>query len=41
MTPETAQKGLDALDEAKIREPRQWVWEDWPDLRNMSVFNNG
>ena len=40
MTPETAQKGLDALEEAKQREPRQWVWEDWPDLREMSVFKD-
>ena len=40
MTPETAQKGLDALEEAKQRQPRQWIWEDWPDLREMSVFKN-
>ena len=38
MTPETAQKGLQALEEAKQRKPRQWVWEDWPDLQEMSVF---
>jgi dTDP-4-amino-4,6-dideoxygalactose transaminase len=40
MTPETAQNGLDALEEAKQREPRQWVWEDWPDLQEMSVFKD-
>lgn len=40
MTPETAQKGLEALEEAKQREPRQWEWEDWPDLREMSVFKD-
>jgi dTDP-4-amino-4,6-dideoxygalactose transaminase len=40
MTPETAQRGLDALEEAKLREPRQWEWEDWPDLRNMEVFRS-
>ena len=40
MTPETAQRGLDALESAKSRQPRQWAWEDWPDLRHMDVFNN-
>ena len=40
MTPETAQNGLDKLEEAKNREPKQWAWEDWPDLRNMEVFKN-
>tara|TARA_R110000796_G_scaffold43261_1_gene106285 strand:- start:1248 stop:1853 length:606 start_codon:yes stop_codon:yes gene_type:complete len=38
MTPETAQIGLDKLEEAKTRTPRQWEWEDWPDLRNMEIF---
>lgn len=38
MTPETAQKGLEKLEEAKERTPRQWVWTDWPDLREMDVF---
>ena len=38
MTPETAQKGLDCLEEAKQRKPRQWVWGDWPNLQEMSVF---
>ena len=41
MTPETAQRGLGSLEEAKSRKPRQWAWEDWPDLRNMEVFKNG
>lgn len=40
MTPETAQRGLDALESAKSRQPKQWAWEDWPDLRHMDVFNN-
>ena len=40
MTPETAQNGLDKLEEAKNRKPRQWEWEDWPDLRNMEIFKN-
>lgn len=38
MTPESAQIGLDKLPEAKIKEPRKWVYEDWPDLTNMSIF---
>lgn len=40
MTPETAQRGLQALEEAKQRKPREWQWEDWPDLREMSVFKD-
>ena len=38
MTPETAQLGLDKLEDAKKTKPKQWVWTDWPDLRNMEVF---
>jgi dTDP-4-amino-4,6-dideoxygalactose transaminase len=38
MTPETAQLGLDKLEEAKVTPPKQWAWKDWPDLRNMKVF---
>ena len=38
MTPETAALGLEKLPEAITREPRQWVLEDWPDLRNMEIF---
>ena len=38
MTPETAQNGIDKLPEAIKKTPRQWVWKDWPDLRNMEVF---
>ena len=38
MTPEVAQNGLDKFEEAKIKEPRKWLLEDWPDLRNMEVF---
>jgi hypothetical protein len=40
MTPETAQRGLDKLEEAKERTPVQWVWSDWPDLSEMSVFKD-
>jgi dTDP-4-amino-4,6-dideoxygalactose transaminase len=38
MTPETAQRGLDEMEYAKFRKPRQWVWEDWPNLKSMKVF---
>ena len=38
MTPETAQKGLDKLNEAIETEPRQWVVTDWPDLTQMKIF---
>jgi len=41
MTPETAQLGLDKLEEAKRSEPRKWKIEDWPDLRKMEIFKNG
>ena len=39
MTPESAQIGLDKLSEAKIKQPRKWVYEDWPDLTKMKIFN--
>ena len=39
MTPETAQMGLDKLPKAIKEKPRQWVYEDWPDLTEMAVFN--
>ena len=38
MTPETAELGLQKLPEAKQTIPKQWVIEDWPDLRNMEIF---
>lgn len=38
MTPETAQKGLDKLEEAINTEPRKWVYTDWPDLTKMKIF---
>ena len=40
MTPETAQLGLDRLEEAKSRTPKSWVWRDWPNLKKMEVFRN-
>ncbi len=38
MTPETALEGLKKLPDAKLRTPRVWEWNDWPDLRSMDVF---
>lgn len=38
MTPETAQMGINKLQNAINSKPRQWVVTDWPDLRNMEVF---
>jgi dTDP-4-amino-4,6-dideoxygalactose transaminase len=39
MTPETAQHGLDKLDEAIKTKPKRWVVSDWPDLTKMTIFN--
>lgn len=39
MTPETAQLGLDKLDDAINTTPKQWVVTDWPDVSKMEVFN--
>jgi len=38
MTPEIAQLGLDKFTEAVITPPRDWKYQDWPDLRNMQIF---
>lgn len=38
MTPETAQNGLNKLENAINTIPRQWVVNDWPDLTQMTVF---
>ena len=40
MTPETAQLGLDKLQNAIDTPPRQWVYTDWPDLTQMEIFKN-
>lgn len=40
MTPETAQLGLDKLNNAINSTPRQWVVTDWLDLTKMDVFKN-
>lgn len=38
MTPETAQLGLDKLEDAINTEPKKWVYTDWPDLTQMKIF---
>ena len=38
MTPETAQIGLEKLEEAINRTPKQWVVTDWVDLTEMKIF---
>ena len=38
MTPETAQLGLDKLQEAIKTEPKEWAIQDWPDLQKMDIF---
>ena len=38
MTPETAQLGLDKLQNAINTKPAKWVVTDWPDLTEMEIF---
>jgi dTDP-4-amino-4,6-dideoxygalactose transaminase len=38
MTPETAQMGLNKLENAINTNPRKWVVTDWPDLTQMKIF---
>ena len=40
MTPETAELGLKKLSEAIKTKPKEWVLEDWPDLRDMEIFSD-
>ena len=40
MTPETAQLGLDKFNIVKNTKPREWKYEDWPDLTKLEVFKN-
>ena len=40
MTPETAALGIEKLPLAIETEPKKWVVTDWPDLTEMSVWNN-
>jgi len=39
MTPETAQLGLEKIDNAINITPKQWIVTDWPDLTKMNIFN--
>lgn len=38
MTPETAQLGLDKLQQAIQAKPKKWTVTDWPDLTKMEIF---
>ena len=38
MTPETASLGLEKLPKAIETEPKEWVLEEWPDLRDMELY---
>lgn len=38
MTPETAQLGIERFTFASESEPKKWTYQDYPDLRKMSVF---
>jgi len=38
MTPETAQLGMDKIEEAINTKPHQWSVNDWPDVSEMEVF---
>lgn len=40
MTPETAQNGMDKLQEAINTPPVRWRVTDWPDLTEMDIFKN-
>jgi dTDP-4-amino-4,6-dideoxygalactose transaminase len=38
MTPETAIIGMEKLPQAILTKPRKWLYNDWPNLRDMDVF---
>lgn len=38
MTPETAQLGLNSLNDAISRNPKKWNWKNYPDISKMKVF---
>ena len=40
MTPETAQLGLEKLNQVKDLDPVKWTYKDYPFLPNMDVFKN-
>jgi len=39
MTPETARNGIFKFSEILFNKPRQWSWQDYPDISKMKVFN--
>jgi dTDP-4-amino-4,6-dideoxygalactose transaminase len=39
MTPEQAEIGLEKLKTARVTEPRKWSSKDYPNLKQMKVFN--
>ena len=38
MTPETAQLGLEKLNQAIKTIPKKWIYEDWPDVSKFDIF---
>lgn len=38
MTPETAMLGIEKLSLVKYSPPRKWTFDDYPDLKKLSVF---
>ena len=38
MTPETAQIGIDKLEDAINSTPKKWTITDWPDLTLLKKF---
>lgn len=38
MTPETAQLGIEKLDEAKVKQAKVWSHRDYPDLEKLQIF---
>jgi hypothetical protein len=38
MTPETAELGISKFSTVKDLSPKQWSWQDYPNLTNMEVF---
>ena len=40
MTPETAQMGIDRLEDAISSTPKKWIFTDWPDLTLLKVFSS-
>lgn len=38
MTPETAKSGLEKFEIIKNIKPKEWHYEDWPDISKMTIF---